>query len=409
MPVHSNDRRLLRDLAKRVAEAAGLPLMQVRREMWKRHNRLERVRPMVLVFPEGSWRELLPESALACEGEEARGIERQLRMRLYHHEHLCDDTVIEKEWIVPKVVHDSGWGLEPRWKPSPDPTGARAFDPVINTPADLKKLAHPQITYDGAATERHLADAQDLFGDVLDVKLKGVCRVAFCFMSVYTSRRGLEQVMMDMAADPNWVHDAMAFLQEGYQGLVRQYVEQNLLGLNNDGSYHSSGGVGYTDELPAVGFDRDRVRPCDMWASAQEQELAQVSPEMHAEFCMTYERPLLAQFGLNGYGCCEDLTRKMDDVLALPHMRRISIAPFADVDVCAEKLGCATIFSWKPHPSHLVGEFNADRIRQYIQHTVDVTHDGIVEMILKDTHTCEHHPERFSEWTRIAREVAENA
>jgi hypothetical protein len=28
----------------------------------------------------------------------------------------------------------------------------------------------------------------------------------------------------------------------------------------------------------------------------------------------------------------------------------------------------------------------------------------VFEMILKDTHTCEHHPERFDAWTRIARE-----
>jgi hypothetical protein len=28
-------------------------------------------------------------------------------------------------------------------------------------------------------------------------------------------------------------------------------------------------------------------------------------------------------------------------------------------------------------------------------------------MVLKDTHTCDHHPERFNEWTKIAREEVE--
>jgi len=28
-----------------------------------------------------------------------------------------------------------------------------------------------------------------------------------------------------------------------------------------------------------------------------------------------------------------------------------------------------------------------------------------MEIILKDTHTCEHHPERFDRWLAIAREV----
>ena len=30
-------------------------------------------------------------------------------------------------------------------------------------------------------------------------------------------------------------------------------------------------------------------------------------------------------------------------------------------------------------------------------------------MILKDTHTCQFHPERFTLWTRIAREEIERA
>ena len=71
-----------------------------------------------------------------------------------------------------------------------------------------------------------------------------------------------------------------------------------------------------------------------------------------------YERELLAPFGLTGYGCCEDLTRKLDDVFTIPHLRRISISPFADVDRCAEKLKGAYIYSWKPNPAHLVGEFS---------------------------------------------------
>jgi hypothetical protein len=32
-----------------------------------------------------------------------------------------------------------------------------------------------------------------------------------------------------------------------------------------------------------------------------------------------------------------------------------------------------------------------------------------MEMVLKDTHTCEHHPERFDRWVAIAREVRQEA
>ena len=76
----------------------------------------------------------------------------------------------------------------------------------------------------------------------------------------------------------------------------------------------------------------------------------------------------------------------------------------------AEKLGSSYIFSWKPNPAHLVGHFDKDALRAYIRHAIEVTQSNgcVLEMILKDTHTCESHPERFDDWTRIAREVIED-
>lgn len=399
------DRRVVRDLARRVAEIAELPEMRERIDLWRRHNDLERVRPLILVFPEGAWGELLPESTLSCEDPGARGIEAELRRRIYTYERFASDNVVTAEWIVGKVIHSSGWGLTAQHRPSTAARGAWAFDPVILSPADLAKLRFPEIQYDEEATQRHLAFAHDLFGDILDVQLRGVCHVSFHLMNLYTGWRGLQQVMADMVMEPQMLHDAMAFLEEGHHRLVRQYVEQNLLSLNNDNTYHSSGGNGYTSQLPAPGFDPERVRPCDMWASAESQEMAGISPEHHEEFALQYERRLLEPFGLTGYGCCEPLHDRLDRVFTLPRIRRISISPFADVERSAEQLGDRYIFSWKPQPSHLVGAFRPDLIRDYLARTVEIARDCVLEIILKDTHTCEGHPERFDEWTRIARSL----
>jgi hypothetical protein len=124
--------------------------MAERRELWLRHNRLDPVRPMILVFPEGAWRELLPEEALRGEGELARAYERDLRTRLYYQEHLPDDTVIESTLVVSKAVRSTGWGLEARQIPSPEALGAWTFDPVLREPADLAKLHAPEIEHDEA-------------------------------------------------------------------------------------------------------------------------------------------------------------------------------------------------------------------------------------------------------------------
>jgi len=425
MPISKKDKALLRELAKRVAEIASLPIMEERRKLWKHHNSLDPQRPMILVFPEGSWQELLPPSRLKCEGEEtvppglwpgrfirltgARAMEWELRRRIYYYEHLHDDTVIENQWAVRKAVTHTGWGLEPQYRPSGDATGAWGFAPVINAPKDLEKLRFPKVIYDEDATQQALEEAQEIFGDILDVQLKGIAHVSFHLTSLYCRLRGLEQMMLDMYLNPEMLHEAMSLLEEGHHRLIQQYEELNLLSLNNDGTYHSSGGVGYTDELPQPDCDPQHVRPCDIWASAESQEMAPVSPELHNKFVLQYEKRLLEPFGLNGYGCCDPLDKKLDYVFAIPHIRRISISPWADVETCAERLGGKYIFSWKPNPAYLVGTFDAEGIREYLQHTLDVAKANgcVLEMILKDTHTCENHPERFTWWTDIARELVE--
>jgi hypothetical protein len=404
-----HDRTLLRDLAREVADIAADPVMVRRKRLWIEHNCLRSTQPMMLIFPEGSWVELLPRSEMQCHNATAREIEWSLRARLYTFRHFQDDTVVEAEWIVNAAVSDTGWGFERLRVHSDTERGSYAIEPFLKDRSDLRKLRMPEVIYDKQTTGETLARMQDLLGDLLAVRLKGKAHVSYHLSAQYLDLRGLELMFTDMVEAPDFVHQVMAFLEEGHRRILQQWIDLNLLSLNNDNTYHSSGGNGYTDQLPAPGFNPERVRPGDMWASAESQEMAPVSPAMHRDFIMQYEGRLLAPFGLTGYGCCEDLSRKLGDVLAIPHMRRVSISPFADVDRSAARLKGAAIFSWKPHPSHLVGAFDEPAIRSTIRHTLDIARANgcFLEMILKDTHTCEYHPERFDAWTRIAREEIE--
>ena len=91
MPLSHAHRNLIRDLAKRVAELAADPVNEEHRRMWYRHNALERVKPMILVFPEGSWTELIPDSELIIDDPEWRRYEFWLRHLIYRAEVLKDD------------------------------------------------------------------------------------------------------------------------------------------------------------------------------------------------------------------------------------------------------------------------------------------------------------------------------
>ncbi|MCX7916526.1 MAG: hypothetical protein N2589_00105, partial [bacterium] len=63
------DYNIIRNLAEKVREIANHPIQKEKEEIWKKYNKLERIRPLVLIFPEGSWREILPEKQLLCEDE----------------------------------------------------------------------------------------------------------------------------------------------------------------------------------------------------------------------------------------------------------------------------------------------------------------------------------------------------
>jgi len=410
MTFNSHDRIILRNLAAQVREIATRPEMVKRRARWVEHNSLRSKEPMMLVFPEGAWEELLPDHVLACYDGQARAVEWELRRRIYTFQHFKDDSVCEAEWVVDGRITDTGWGLEPIKVQSSDIRGAVRIQPILNGRDDLRKLRYPDLVYDPVDHNRRLEEMQELFGDLLTIQRKGIALISFHLWSQYIYLRGERDCMTDLIDAPEMIQEAMAFFAEGNKRLLQQMIDLNLLSLNNDNTYQSSGGNGYTDMLPAPGFDPGRIRPCDMWASAESQELASVSPRMHRAFALQYEKELLAPFGLTGYGCCEDLSGKLTDILTLlPNIRRISISPFANVDRSAETLQGKAIFSWKPQPAHLVGHFDAAAIRAYIRHTLEVCQINgcFLEMILKDTHTCEHHPDRFDEWTRIAREEIE--
>jgi hypothetical protein len=405
LPLTLAERETLRDLAKQVAEIAAHPQNAANRAEWKRHNGLRRGKAMVLCFPEGAWQELLPDDVLTATDPDFRRFEWHLRHIIYRWQHLRDDNVIEPVWKVGLAYRTAGWGLEPAQKPSPERRGAWTFDPVIREPADADKLRQPDLVVDEEQTRHNLEIASDLLGDILAVRLHRRIDVDCSLIGHLVCLRGLKEIMLDMCDRPQWLHRVMAFLTEAAGRLLDQVEQMPNLSLNNGDDYVGSGGVGYTDDLPAPGFN-GRVRLRDLWGGAEAQELALVSPMMHEEFVLRYQGRLLERFGLNCYGCCEDVTHKMDVIKRhIPRLRRLSVSPWTDLRVAAEALQDRVVFSWKPNPAPVTLDFDEDRIRREINQCLDIADGCIVEMILKDTHTVQGRPDRLHNWARIANEV----
>lgn len=129
---------------------------------------------------------------------------------------------------------------------------------------------------------------------------------------------------------------------------------------------------------------------------------------MHDEFILRYQMPMMEKFGLIAYGCCEDLTHKIDMLRKVPNLRRIAVAPTADARKCAEQIQQDYVLSWRPNPSEMICcGFNPDLIRRLVKDAMEATKGCHVDITLKDVQTVQHHPENLREWVKIVRDISD--
>jgi hypothetical protein len=401
------DRDVLRGLAERVARIAASREMAETRELWYRHNALERTRPVIFCDPENGWNEIITEVQMACTGKLARRWEMDLRKEIFWGEEMGDDKPVEPFFDVPYTVSPDDWGVEAIYHQT-DAAGSYVWDsPIKDYDTDLQKLHSPTFEIDWETTRGCLALAEDVFGDILTVRLKGTWWAALGLTCPAAIFRGLQNIFLDFIDHPDGLKELLSIISRGFMEKL-DYLEANdLLSLNNDGTYVGSGGYGFTDELPQRDFD-GQVRCVDMWGFADSQETVGVSPEMYEEFIFPYERPILDRFGLNCYGCCEPLHTRWHVVRRHRNLRRVSCSPWVDVAKMADYLQDKYIFSMKPHPGAVARpEIDRDAIRRDLREAFEKTRYCVVEVIMKDNHTIGGRPENVAEWCRIAKREAE--
>ena len=402
------DRWIIRDLAHRYAEAAAKPIQAERRDLWRRHNSLGRTRPLIYMRWLAAWHEA-PESKLECEDPFWRHHENWLRQMLFQ-DTIGDDYILEP-WIaqpVALVTPPQGlWGVEVRHKPSPLPGGSWMYDPPLKRPEDLDLLVVPEHLVNEESTRQYVGRLRDTVGDILPVveDRAPAWRVWHADISTDLAHlRGLEQVMWDMHDNPEWLHRLLAFMRAGVlkaQGEAEAAGDWRLCD-------HENQAMPYAEELPDPSPSPEPVPRRSLWGFFAAQEMAQVSPAMHEEFMLRYQLPIMEHFGLVSYGCCEDLTQKIDMVRQIPNLRRIAITPWADVARCAERIGTDYVFSWRPSPAEMICRgFDRERVRRIVSEAMEASRGCIVDITLKDVQTVRHHPEDLREWVRIVRDVTD--
>ena len=141
------------------------------------------------------------------------------------------------------------------------------------------------------------------------------------------------------------------------------------------------------------------------------QIFASVSKSMHEEFDIEYMKKVMEPFGLVYYGCCEPLDKKIDIVEKLPHLRKIGVTPWADVDAATEIIGKKYVVANKPNPASVAsGVLDEDALRKEIGRTIAACkRNGCsCDIVLKDISSASYRLENLVRWEQIAMEMVNN-
>jgi len=409
---NSRDVQILRELVKEYAERAALPVMEERRRLWAAHFSLKTTRmPVFVNFGMWNWwcKEMFGDAALQCEDPFFREHEQALRLELFHHG-IGDDHILEP-WLTQHAVHEKPrgvygepWGGAPAQIQPDTPGGAWKDVPFIREWKDAAKLQAPPHAINEAETRRRTERLREAVGDLIEVDVRRgpiFYGLAADISTTMGGVRGIEQLMLDMYETPEKIHQLAAFLRDGILANQQQAEDAGDYSL----THQMNQAEPYAEELERPRANSGARRRKDLWGFAASQEFTLVSPEFHEEFLLQYQLPILRNFAMCHYGCCDNLTNKIALLRKIPNLRSIAVTPSADLARCAEQIGTDYALSWRPSPVDMVcAGWNEVRIRRVIRDGLRTCRGQHVHLNLKDVETLQGEPGRLARWVGIVRE-----
>ena len=427
MNVSAADREILRRLGAEKMQIASLPTQKERAELWRRLNALEPTRPLIWVN-EIPWHEMNvdDELTLRCEDPWLREVEQQLRQELYQWRHLPGDMVVDPvvyvQYVVSPTSNFGDYGVKRAIKDIDGTKDGGLEDAgrntviehsvgwvnVIRSLEDVEVIHTPEVTFDRALTEERVAVLSGIMDGIIPVAGRGLPHWWCSPWDQMVEWYGIENLYVDMYENPELIHALCQRYTKALLEVMDKFEAMQIIEVSNGNHRVGSGGLAITDGLPGPENRPDPVRLRHLWGSSTGQIFSEVSPDMHEEFCLQYERPYLERFGLAYYGCCEPLHNKMHLLRTIPNLRKISMSLWINVDKAVEEVGTDYVFSYKPSPAIFAyGKWDVEGAKKELLPVMEKLRNCRPEIIMKDISTVSNDPRRLWEWTRMAWELAQ--
>lgn len=407
---------IIRELARELLEITNLPQFKQKKQKWADHNELKgNVEPLIWICPDddGGWKELIPPLEIKTEDPELRELEFKIRQLIYHYNNFDDDFVIEPVirfnmpgeytgYLYGDSKQTSAWGIEIYGKAIS--TQAYHLDNYIDNPCNVEKLLNHEVDFvpDIQELSRLKQKYEDALNGIIEVQLNIPYSVLVQSSLIeLVHLRGMTELMYDLYDNGDMINEIMDHMSSSKSRLLDKLESEKLLFNNQTNLYTGSGGLGYTN----CKLDKDNIKISDLWGFADSQEFSNVSPKMFEEYALRYQKRGLNKFGYACYGCCEALDDKFDLIFKeIPKIRRLSVSPWSNIHIAAEKIGKKAIYSWKPNPIITTG-FNKDEIAIKLKEVAQATKNCTTEIILKDIRTCSNTPKHIQQFLDITKRI----
>jgi hypothetical protein len=230
-----------------------------------------------------------------------------------------------------------------------------------------------------------------------------VCRPPYDNANLGTTAvelRGMEQLMLDMVLQPELVHRLLAHIRDAQLHRLDAIEATGLLTPNTNIPMLLSDPVG-----PAVKDGKYTLANCV--TAGNSQEFDQVSPEMFEEFCLNYQKPIFERFAWSCYGCCENLTKKIPQVLSIPNLRIFVCSAWTNLTKLLEAVGHSYCIMWRQKATDVVFPDDPETIRRDLLAGAKQLQGHYYQIVLRELQTLRGHMDRLHVWTRYAIEAAE--
>jgi hypothetical protein len=410
----------LRGLAARWQEHAHHPVMKERRWQWQAVKDLRAQRPMILVetcmLPD-----YIAQEELVCRDPYLRNIEKSLFEIVRHADEIGDDLVVDPYFRIPWAIEISDYGVPIRAFHALAVTGSDlgySFNFGVQSEADFRKLHLRARRVNREESLRQQAMLEDIFGDILPVKLGG-----FDYFDPDPGYRpwlgnlyggltmdlfkliGNDNLLFWLYDNPPLLHKLMVLIRDDRQAHFRFLEQEGLLYQNTDTWMPCPGSYGFVSDLPPSDQDGGEVLLKNCWCWTDSQESAPISPAMFNEFFLPYIAEVTRPFGLTYYGCCEAVHDRFEYIAkAIPNLRAVSVSGWSDLFRMGELLGRQYVYSRKPTPAYISGGHPYwDLIEKDVRDTLAAAKNCNLEFCYRDIYTIDGDRPRLARWVQMTR------